>query len=270
MRTFEVPEVSDGRNGWKEWIDVLKGIGILSVVVGHVLDCRYVFAFHMPLFFMISGYLFHVRQNVMQYMITISRRLLLPYLSFLITFNLFTFVVSGKRLGIYNFFYGGNHIVGIYAVFWYITVLYLSLILFNLLKKYEINATVSLLLCLIIGYVLQYENVNCAWNAQVVPMAISYMLVGNTFKENPLRECPATLLFVVILSFMAPLVFPEVELDMKKTDYGVPLVSFVISCLMCLGLYFISHVLCKMGGGKNGTYEVWKGFLNYHVCPHVC
>lgn len=44
-----------------ESIDVLKGIGILFMVLGHmhfsVIFIHYVYAFHMPLFFLISGYL---------------------------------------------------------------------------------------------------------------------------------------------------------------------------------------------------------------------
>ncbi len=45
-----------------EWIDVLKGIGIILVILGHthVLFRTYIFSFHMPLFFFISGYLFTI------------------------------------------------------------------------------------------------------------------------------------------------------------------------------------------------------------------
>ena len=47
----------------KKYIDVLKGIGIFLVVFGHVthiLELReYIWNFHMPLFFFISGFLFN-------------------------------------------------------------------------------------------------------------------------------------------------------------------------------------------------------------------
>jgi len=45
-----------------EWADTLKAIGIFFVVLGHnVLPAemyKYIFSFHVPLFFFISGYLF--------------------------------------------------------------------------------------------------------------------------------------------------------------------------------------------------------------------
>lgn len=45
------------------WIDIAKGLGIIFVVMGHSdnpVAQKYFFWFHMPLFFIISGYLFNV------------------------------------------------------------------------------------------------------------------------------------------------------------------------------------------------------------------
>jgi len=54
----------------EEWIDNLKGLGIIIIVFGH--SCypsdsiliRYVFTFHVPLFFFISGFLFTRKKEV--------------------------------------------------------------------------------------------------------------------------------------------------------------------------------------------------------------
>lgn len=46
-----------------EYLDYAKGIGIILVVLGHILIKGnikiYIYSFHMPLFFIISGYLFN-------------------------------------------------------------------------------------------------------------------------------------------------------------------------------------------------------------------
>lgn len=46
----------------EKWLDVVKGVGILLMVVGHtkVSDAIkiWIYSFHMPLFFMVTGYLF--------------------------------------------------------------------------------------------------------------------------------------------------------------------------------------------------------------------
>jgi len=50
-----------------EWLDVLKGIGIFFVVAGHFYKSDdpvlvYIYSFHMPLFFFISGYVYDDRR----------------------------------------------------------------------------------------------------------------------------------------------------------------------------------------------------------------
>lgn len=52
-----------------QWIDAAKGIGIFLVVYGHSMapQNHYVYLFHMPLFFIISGYLFNSRNTWKQF-----------------------------------------------------------------------------------------------------------------------------------------------------------------------------------------------------------
>ena len=54
------------------WIDVLRGFGVVLMIVGHVdfgtpFD-RYVHAFHMPLFFVVSGFFFNPRKSYREYL----------------------------------------------------------------------------------------------------------------------------------------------------------------------------------------------------------
>lgn len=54
---------------YEQWIDIFKGILIIFVVVGHGYYQKLndiIFWFHMPLFFLISGYLFKTpeRKNI--------------------------------------------------------------------------------------------------------------------------------------------------------------------------------------------------------------
>ena len=47
--------------------DMLKGIGILLVIIGHTFMKEigpYIQAFHMPLFFMVAGYFFKLHTNL--------------------------------------------------------------------------------------------------------------------------------------------------------------------------------------------------------------
>ena len=57
------------------WIDILKGLGILTVVFAHCyipdeLLKKIIYTFHMPLFFLISGYLH--KTNSMKILINLN------------------------------------------------------------------------------------------------------------------------------------------------------------------------------------------------------
>lgn len=52
-----------------DYFDIAKGIGILIMIIGHMnlkqypLIKNFIYSFHMPLFFIISGYFFKVKDN---------------------------------------------------------------------------------------------------------------------------------------------------------------------------------------------------------------
>ena len=46
------------------WVDIAKGIAIFLVIMGHTYPpggevCKFIFLFHMPLFFLVAGYLYN-------------------------------------------------------------------------------------------------------------------------------------------------------------------------------------------------------------------
>lgn len=83
------------------WIDVLKGIGILLVIMGHTFKDSpvyfWIYSFHMPLFFLISGFLIEPRQEVGTYKVFVfkkCRSLLLPFLFFRVLLYLYWVLVE--------------------------------------------------------------------------------------------------------------------------------------------------------------------------------
>mgnify|MGYP001578714306 CR=1 FL=1 len=74
-----------------DWIDIAKFLGIVLVVSGHVISSSspggayivwFIFLFHMPLFFVLSGYVFRsLPASVL--MRRRAKTLLIPYISFI-------------------------------------------------------------------------------------------------------------------------------------------------------------------------------------------
>lgn len=78
------------------YLDNAKGIGIILVIMGHIYmnidHLRIIYAFHMPLFFVISGILLHIKKeyngNFRTFFIKKTKSLMIPYLSFSIIYML--------------------------------------------------------------------------------------------------------------------------------------------------------------------------------------
>lgn len=82
-----------------QWVDIAKGFFILFIVIGHVFSDgvlrRYVFSFHVPAFFFMSGYCFNACKNKKDFVIGKIRTIVVPYITFsLISILLFVLVAS--------------------------------------------------------------------------------------------------------------------------------------------------------------------------------
>lgn len=83
-----------------DWIDALKGIGIILVVLSHTTNGgevlrTLIFSFHMPLFFMISGYLFKPNLRFVKFSFKIFKSLVIPYIC-CATFDLIIVACNGS------------------------------------------------------------------------------------------------------------------------------------------------------------------------------
>ncbi|AYL97113.1 acyltransferase family protein [Mucilaginibacter celer] len=90
--------VLKGKKDREVWIDYAKSIGIVSVIVAHMalanaLALNFIYTFIMPLFFLISGYLYKRKDTFGLAVGKDVKRLLLPYVYFYIISYAYWFVV---------------------------------------------------------------------------------------------------------------------------------------------------------------------------------
>ena len=98
---------------WKraEFVDIAKGIAIISVIIGHTwsvyspMDKRltiFIYSFHMPLFFMLSGAVF-ASSPVVSFKTLVkkkTKRLILPYFVYGFAFMFLIFILSACMLAL--------------------------------------------------------------------------------------------------------------------------------------------------------------------------
>lgn len=141
-----------------EFADRLKGICICLVILGHsvIPDAllRFIYTFHMPAFFFVSGFFFSKKASLKKD----SRRLLLPYVvcaavvlckDFIDAFRLDNFSMFLERLRI-SFFVGPDSSFGIdhnsVGPIWFLVALFWSRQLFSLVFKYRYGVIYAMLI----------------------------------------------------------------------------------------------------------------------------
>lgn len=128
-----------------EHIDILKGLLIILVVIGHIGGIptlhKYIYWFHMPCFFMISGYLFQAKKKkTKNIIITKIQNYTIPYLFWSIFFYLI-FIPEPIPKNIIRVIWGGslNSLQYSYQ-FWFINALCLASIIFYFCKQSKIGS----------------------------------------------------------------------------------------------------------------------------------
>lgn len=114
--------------------DVLKGIGILLMITAHTLGWKhflypYIYTFHIPLFFLVSGYLYKPR-TIQEQIKKDLRRLLIPYITITIAEIILVFIyeIIFHHKILIAFYLFSNSISPI----WFLLALFISKTLFNL------------------------------------------------------------------------------------------------------------------------------------------
>ena len=131
------------------FLDIAKGIGIYLVVLGHITHSEwllyYIWQFHMPLFFFISGLLYTPIDSFKAFLFKRTKSLYIPYvIFFLITFVYWVLIerkyrgaeipISYELIGLPYGTYEGGHLF-FNGVLWFLPCLFATEIIFYFIAK---------------------------------------------------------------------------------------------------------------------------------------
>lgn len=238
------------------WINQLKGVGIIAVVTGHIYVGPIsdgIYLWHMPLFFLLSGYLFKPHPEKMTFFKDKAIYLLVPYLAFLVLLGSREFVAVAQvetftNLAKYTLkdLLGGRYLLGWTGVFWFITCLFLTQQLANVLfPRFSLRVLWPLMaLCLVVAFATSGLTAkwHVPWNADVVLFALPLFFLGWQYKAHGLADMRRFDLAAAVVSTLGlVLVVSGVirTLNLKYVDYGTP----GITLIFCLA---VVHLLVRV------------------------
>ena len=259
------------------YIDNAKAIGIILVVVGHhpglprIIN-EFIFSFHMPLFFFLSGYLLkesHLRLNFAPYLRSLGSRLLLPYLFFSAVsyaYWLLTFRIGYKAERydhanpfepLWGVLYGINTALDMNVVLWFFTCMFMvRLIYFSLRRLVDGQAAfaIAFILGIGVGFMQNMPDFRMPWNADLAIVACVFYAIGHQaryfdisayFKKYFKRSVMFSFLTMACL---AGLVQINGRVDMAPMNFGKqPLLFFAGAFMGIYVVLFLSTIVKENG-----------------------
>ncbi|MDP4272189.1 MAG: acyltransferase family protein, partial [Bacteroidota bacterium] len=175
------------------YIDLIKGVGIILVVIGHLpIDSEFrkiIFSFHMPLFFFVSG-LFHKQKDPKDFILNKAKRLLIPYVFFFLLSEFFTLAFDYPRHIAFqsrSFFeiLNGQEYFTYNVPLWFLLCLFEVSILYYFIQRYlEGNKklqTIAVLIFSALGYGINKMSINIPYFLDSAFSSLIFYHAGSWF-----------------------------------------------------------------------------------------
>lgn len=189
-----------------DYNDLAKSLGMLAILWGHIRltgwSNAFVYAWHIPLFFFLSGMVFDKSKyaNFKTFLIKKVKSLLVPYVifSFLtwIIWAVFSFVTHAHIESYWmplaqTFIAQGSGGFLLHNVpLWFVTCLFMMEIIYYAIADWKRGwiLTVTIILAAISYYMITYINVIditlLPWNIEVVCLGLPFYVVGHLIVQN--------------------------------------------------------------------------------------
>ncbi|MCR4614700.1 MAG: acyltransferase family protein [Clostridiales bacterium] len=277
------------------WVDIAKGITIICVLFGHTVGtpallARFVYLFHMPAFFMLSGYVFSNKRKFGNFLTVKLRTVILP----IFTIGLTGAVLVGLAMKLLKhedinwkwtflnpFVQYGDH-----NLLWYLASLFVLLIIFygltKLLKdKIKLIIPISFLLGLGSYCFIKFVGITVPWNIDIALVALPFTAIGYGLKKsesceklkNPFVLLAAAAVCIAVgyinVKYFCPDLFKSV--DMHQKIYGNIFLFYIAAIagsfmIISLSMLINNNILLEYFG-KNSiiiyAFEPAQYFVNF-------
>lgn len=248
----------------------------MLVVLGHTHPSfnKFIYGFHMPLFFILSGYLYK-RKTSREYFTNMFGRLIIPY--FILTFINLLVQISWQAIGlqkgsgVLKYLFGIVWSLGNFGYMpnctplWFLTCLFLSMNFFNLINTKFAHAVkcIIFLTCFVVGvkagqYLFEFQ-IQLPWNFDLALMALLFIEYGNWInrinvieKLNKFNYCYTFVICAVlaIAGFIMINVNHVKMVDFNGRTFGNPLIMVVGAITVSTSLIFTFAKFPLFGSNK--------------------
>lgn len=183
-------------------IDFAKGATIILMIYDHVLlGGSFITSFHMPLFFILSGYFFK-DLTIKQTLIKKAKGLLIPYAVTDLTYCVLEYIKNSFdpdfqpevfiKAKVVGFFTGNNHYIT-----WFFIALFFAHIIYAIIiklsKGHVVLYTLLVLGISVVGYIISTPKVLLPFQIDIAMVCVLFIAVGHMYNKYAKKiSCKAT------------------------------------------------------------------------------
>lgn len=233
-------------------IDAVRVLGIAAVIFGHTfrgpLTHEFLYAWHVPLFFFLTGYLWTPGRTVRREFVTRGRTLGLPYLGWFAVISLLL-VVDMARRGAVNPnvivlpVLGGPNPGGTYGTFWFVSALFFAALLYRIVERLPRAGVWAVAVAgLACGYLFGPQLAALPLGVGAALPCLILLVVGSAARglepRTAHRAWVGAALVVVPLVVIA--IVQPTPIDIKQGGYGTPVLGLALACAISFGLILVA------------------------------
>jgi acyltransferase len=280
-------------------IDAAKGVAIALVVLGHAkgIPAEFtvlVYSFHVPLFFLLSGWLSHRRnaQTAAQVLATLSRTLLVPYAFFF--FVAYGYWLITRNIGEKALRWGqmpwweplGGLLSGIgpqlyvHPALWFLPALFMTVLAyFFLAKRLQPWKVALLMLPLAMLWVMAFPamGLRLPFALDVLPVALFFYACGAlagrsvSLPKSVLRGCVLAALLLVPWLLLA---WSNGRVDINQLRFGASVWKFILAAVLGTSVVLLASPLAARSAvlrwmGRNTLLILCAHILIFFVLSGV-
>ena len=230
------------------YIDVLKGFGIILVVLGHLNPNIYlekwICSFHMFLFFFLSGYVFKKKESFCLQLSKSTKTLLLPYIFWNGVAIIFSLIIKEYTLfvGIKKLFY--FDLVSWNSPVWFLVVLFWTRLVYQLLSNKKFVLISTLFVMAGCSYYGVFNSLPMGLNT--LPNAIIYFGIGKLLSEMKIEKWHYALIAPMVAVSIAGSQIND-RISMYGNYFGIYPVSLLVGICGVIGIFLMAKLFAKSG-----------------------
>ncbi|RDU58576.1 acyltransferase family protein [Helicobacter sp. MIT 99-5507] len=238
-----------------DFVDNLKGFGVLCVILGHIANpfSNFIYLWHMPLFFFIGGFFINTNKNNIDFIISNTKNLMGIYIIFgILGISIESLKdialhreIEIKELLIGLFFYMDyEHLQNSYAlILWFLPSLLIAKITCFFILKYTKWLFLPYIMAII--FILKY-NINLPFVLDIGIITSIFCLFGYFFFKNITRFGNGGGLQIIIWIGLSIFCYLFVEINILKYRNFSWIFSLAFCISFCILLMFVFYKYPKI------------------------